>query len=365
MKRIVCMIICMMVFYAANGVVFAEQGITYHVVSRSDGFDIVGDAGAMPFYYGTMIIDGKKIETPYTVAFNDIYNTLHVPLRALLEGLGAEVKWDAETGNISAIWPEQEYLFDMSAEWDSLRNVKNVTKDEYLSIFSFGFNDVDGRIYLYQDTAKELLQEFASFIQINQKEHILYIRSKEAGWDETKEGTLLIDGELALLNHPVIFSRGRAYLNMGEVWERLGGTVRWTANHRYVYLTGLEGGMQVYDFYPDNSMNSEKYLRYGVHPIRDQYLEGDKEFLADWLENEGLYTSDEIPAGFYLPEERFVMLRRAGYSVSVDWSRRSISIKRCTCGGEDGKYCGDDPTSCSRNMPMFLHQSLSYSYLYQ
>lgn len=140
---------------------------------------------------GELYINNRKINSVDTII--NITTEYLFPLRTIFEELGAKVEWEEETESIYIDFNEKVYLCNFKPLryiGDGLENAKEIyitTQEkkgslaamDYILLNPMGPNGlvtiINDRTYLYQNTAKQLMDYFRYNVEIDKKRNRINI----------------------------------------------------------------------------------------------------------------------------------------------------------------------------------------------
>lgn len=329
MKRFLKIFICSTILIC-SGNCFVYAAENYSVEEMQNGYVVCSVGEAFEFRYGTLFIDHQVIESQDMVAFCEKAKTVHFPLRTVLEGMGAAVHWDPETGNITVFYQEETYLFEFEQEEKEGFTVRNLTTDHLIGLSPMTYRGFymmkNDRIYLYQQTAEFLLNEFDAFVHIDDSTNTVAVRKKKPEDETPRTGTLSINGVGVDVEHPVIFYQGNAWFPLLDVFGALGAEFQWNPADESLEIND-QNEQYLITFHSYEEDQNGKY--YQGFKIFNETLTPEKFndcYLYNWISDKDSYRFDEIGEGLYLEDDQFEILKQSGYDVVIDYDILAVNI---------------------------------------
>lgn len=318
----------MILICSCNHFIYAAE--SYSVEETQNGYVVCSVGEEFEFRYGTLLIDHQVIENQDMVAFCEKAKTVHFPLRTVLEGMGAAVHWDPESGNITVSYQEETYLFEFEQEEKEGFTVRNLNTDQLIGLSPMthrGFYMMkNDRIYLYQQTAEFLLNEFDAFVNIDYSTNTVAVRKKKPEDETPRTGTLSINGVGVDVEHPVIFYQGNVVLPLLDVFKALGAEFQWNQADESLEMN-YQNKQYLIQFHSyEEDQNGKCYQRFAIY---NETLTPEKFndcYLYNWLSDKDSYRFDEIGEGLYLEEEQFEILKQLGFDIMVDYDALVVDI---------------------------------------
>lgn len=136
----------------------------------------------------TIFVNNVKLGNEINVTTND--TAILLPLRAILETLGAEVHWDESTGNIYFNYAETNYVckfVPLNLNYPDIKSIlickseyKDSTKSsDYIMLNPMGASGsyciINDRTYLYHETGKRLLEALGCNVEFDSRDYIIRI----------------------------------------------------------------------------------------------------------------------------------------------------------------------------------------------
>ena len=174
MKRIICSLVCSCL-----------------VLSLLFGATVITNAEDEMNNKGVIYVNDIKIENVDMISSNN--NEIYMPLRAVLESLGASVIWEETTGYIFFDYKSIRYVCQFVSLNSNFPEEKNIlisrieNKDsknnsDYIQLNpmsgSGAYCIINDRTYLYQETGKRLFEALECKVEINSNEQIVKIYNK-------------------------------------------------------------------------------------------------------------------------------------------------------------------------------------------
>ena len=146
---------------------------------------------ANTYHTGAIYVNEIKINGKETILTSD--DEIFIPLRTVLKALGSEVIWDENTEDIYFNYANTEYICEFTALnsyfpeekrllISKLENKGSTSNSDYIQLNPMSadgaYCEINDRIYLYQETAKRLMEALGCNAEIETDPLILKISTK-------------------------------------------------------------------------------------------------------------------------------------------------------------------------------------------
>ena len=133
---------------------------------------------------GLLYVNDDLVENESTVMFDG--DAALIPLRTTFEALNAVVEWQQDTGNIEITYLNEIYICEFHTIGETYKsitvknkNLNNGSLGKYIPLNAMSgsgsYKVINDRTYLYQDTAKRLLEALGCKVEVESDTHTVKI----------------------------------------------------------------------------------------------------------------------------------------------------------------------------------------------